>query len=121
MQTCVPAALSHKGVNVDMCCCSSCIDGLEDAKHVLLRCPCPYVISITDNILGWCGLHQSIEEVIRFAANHGKRPKQRQDHCNLQWAPVELIEGLKRLDIPGEVHLPLKGSGKYQVFSIYMA
>ena len=49
-------ALSHRGVNVDTYSCSSCIDGLEDANHILVRCP--YAISITDDILGWCGLHQ---------------------------------------------------------------
>nr|KAJ0198411.1 hypothetical protein LSAT_V11C700373740 [Lactuca sativa] len=68
-------ALSKRGIHIDTCYCSSCIEGYECANHVLVRC------LVWKHVFLWCGIIfsdlQNIEETIHFAANWGRCPKKR--------------------------------------------
>lgn len=61
-------ALANRGINIDTCACSSCIDGVEDVKQILVMCP--YAIVVTDSIIRWCGINkvriQNISELLLY-------------------------------------------------------
>lgn len=70
-------ALTNRGINIDTFDCSSCIDGIEDANHILVSCP--FAKTVTNYALRWCGITnlqvQNIDELLNFTMNWNSNQK----------------------------------------------
>jgi len=77
----IGAALQRRGINGVSIDCNFCINGLEDANHILASCP--FATEVWNRLIIWCGISlnypnfQSIEEIVRFVAMWGRCPKKR--------------------------------------------
>ncbi|CAH1422925.1 unnamed protein product [Lactuca virosa] len=69
--------LRARGIKIQTTMCGACINVEEDADHILVRCP--FAKNVRDKTFNWCGIQNqsfnSIDELLRFAANWGRRPK----------------------------------------------
>ncbi|CAH1436949.1 unnamed protein product [Lactuca virosa] len=69
--------LRARGIETQTTMCGACINGEEDADHILVRYP--FAKDVRDKIFNWCGIQNqsfnSIGELLRFAANWGRSPK----------------------------------------------
>ncbi|CAI9290592.1 unnamed protein product [Lactuca saligna] len=71
------SGLRARGIETQTTMCGACINEEEDADHILVRCP--FAKSVRDKIFNWCGIQNqsfnSIDELLGFVENWGKRPK----------------------------------------------
>ena len=72
-------SLWNRGINAYSYSCSSFIDGVDYAYHILLGCP--YAISVRTKILSCCRLNQvsanTMEELVTYATTRVRCPKKR--------------------------------------------
>lgn len=78
----IPSALAlvDRGIQAESSMCSSCIDNLERANHLLINCP--FAISVRGKIFNWCGINvfniHNVGELMQLGISWGRCPKKRE-------------------------------------------
>ena len=73
------AALSRRGVRTSSLSCSFCINGVDEANHIIADCP--FALATLSRIMTWCNVpiqsFSSVTDIVNFAANWGHCPKRK--------------------------------------------